>query len=326
MDIYSREQVSGEEISMLDFRMETFLAVCRCMNYTRAAEELNITQPAVTQHIRYLEEEYGAALFERRGKRFVLTDSGKLLKQAALRMQHDILHLKKEIEQKQGMRRKLCFGATFTIGEHIIPGYLPGLLCRFPGLSVELRLGNTMELLQGLNGGELEFAIVEGNFARQEYAYELYRKEPFIAVCAAGHVFEREPASLEDLLPETLVIREEGAGNREILERTLQGKNLGISDFSNIIAVNDIQAIKELIKRDMGIGFLYRAAVERELLEGSIRRLSLSDFQILHDMAFVWMKDSVFEAYYRECAALLGDMARACGDPASCSIPETVIQ
>lgn len=291
---------------MLDFRMETFLAVCRCMNYTRAAEEMNITQPAVTQHIRYLEEEYGTRLFIRRGKRFVLTESGELLKQAALRMQHDVLHLKKEIGQREGMRRRLSFGATFTIGEHIIPGYLPGLLRKFPGLSVDLRLGNTMELLQALNGGELEFAIVEGNFARQDYAYELYRKEPFIAVCAAGHVFGKEPSSLEELLPETLVIREEGAGNREILERTLQGKNLGLEDFANTIAVNDIQVIKELIKRDMGIGFLYQAAVERELLEGSIRKLFLSDFQILHDMAFVWMKGSVFETYYRECAALLG--------------------
>ena len=86
---------------MLDFRMDTFLAVCRCMNYTRAAELLNITQPAVSQHIRYLEGEYQTKLFVQKGKRIELTESGELLKQTVLRMQHDVLHLKKEIGKKE---------------------------------------------------------------------------------------------------------------------------------------------------------------------------------------------------------------------------------
>ena len=290
---------------MLDFRMDTFLAVCRCMNYTRAAELLNITQPAVSQHIRYLEGEYQTKLFVQKGKRIELTESGELLKQTVLRMQHDVLHLKKEIGKQEGRKRKLCFGATFTIGEHMVPARLPWLLAGYPGLSVEIRLGNTVELLEGLNRGELEFVIVEGNFAKQEYAYMLYKKEPFLAVCAPCHRFVNKPDSLEQLLSETLIVREEGAGNREILERTLQGKNLSLADFASCIEINDIQAIKELIKRDVGIGFLYRAAVAQELLEGSLKQIVLSDFQILHDMAFVWMKGSVFEEYYKECAELL---------------------
>ncbi len=290
---------------MLDFRMDTFLAVCRCMNYTRAAEMLNITQPAVSQHIRYLEEEYQTKLFVQRGKKIELTESGKLLRQAVLRMQHDVLHLKKEIGKQQGKRRKLCFGATFTIGEHLVPERLPRLLAEYPGLSVEIRLGNTIGLLESLNKGELEFAIVEGNFAKQEYAHMLYKKEPFLAVCAPCHHFVKEPDSLEQLLSETLLVREEGAGNREILERTLQGKNLSLDDFAGCIEINDIQAIKELVMRDVGIGFLYQAAAERELREGSLKQIVLSDFQILHDMAFVWMKGSVFEDYYRKCAELL---------------------
>lgn len=290
---------------MLDFRMETFLTVCDCMNYTKAAEILNITQPAVSQHIRYLEEEYQTKLFLQKGKRMELTESGELLKQTALSMQHDVLHLKKEIRQREGGRRKLCFGVTLTIGEHIVPERLPLLLEREPGLSVEMRVENTSELLQRLKQGELEFVIVEGNFSKQEYAYELYKKEAFVAVCAAGHQFAGKPDSLEGLLPETLVIREEGSGNREILERTLQGKNLNLADFKSCIEVNDIQTIKELIKRDAGIGFLYRAAVKTEIERGSLREIPLSDFQILHDMAFIWMKDSVFGDYYKECAKIL---------------------
>lgn len=290
---------------MLDFRMDTFLAVCQCMNYTRAAEMLSITQPAVSQHIRYLEEEYQTKLFVQRGRRIELTESGVLLMHTVLRMQHDVMHLKKEIEKQEGRRRKLCFGATFTIGEYLVPPRLPRLLAGYPGLSVEIRLGSTIGLLERLKRRELEFAIVEGNFAKQEYAHMLYKKEPFLAVCAPGHHFIKEPDSLEQLLPETLIVREEGSGNREILERTLQGKNLTLADFASCIEINDIQAIKGLVKRDVGIGFLYQTAAAQELKEGSLKQIVLSDFQIVHDMAFVWMKGSAFEDYYRECAELL---------------------
>ena len=290
---------------MLDFRMETFLTLCEYLNYTRAAEVLNITQPAVSQHIRYLEEEYRTKLFVQRGKRIELTESGECLRRAALSMQHDILHLKKELSGQSGQKKRLRFGATLTIGQHIVPQQLSCLRERYPGLSLELRVDNTTELLQRLNKGELEFVIVEGNFPKQEYDYELYKKEAFIAVCSGEYSFMQEPHSLEELLTETVVIREAGSGNREIVERMLQGRNLCLEDFASTIEVNDIQAIKELIKNGMGIGFLYRSAVEKELLEGSIRELSLSDFQIVHDMAFVWMKNSVFSEYYKECAGLL---------------------
>lgn len=290
---------------MLDFRIETFLTVCRCMNYTRAAEALNITQPAVSQHIRYLEEEYQARLFVQKGKRIELTESGHMLRRTALSMQHDILHLKQEIGQQEGRRWKLRFGATLTVGEHMVPARLAELVKRCPGLSVELRVDNTTELLQGLNQGALEFAIVEGNFPRQEYDYELYAREPFLAVCAASHHFEREPDSLETLLSETLIIREEGSGNREILERSLQGRNRSVADFAACIEVNDIQTIRKLIRQDAGVGFLYRAAVQEELQAGTLREIILPDFQIVHDMAFVWMKDSVFGEYYRAWAEAL---------------------
>lgn len=290
---------------MLDFRMETFLSVCECLNYTRAAEKLNITQPAVSQHIRYLEEEYQTKLFVQKGKRVELTESGDRLRHAVLSMQHDILHLKKELSEQSGQKKKLCFGATLTIGQHIVPGRLPYLKEKYPGVSMEVWVDNTRELLQRLNKGALEFAIVEGNFPKHDYDYEQYKKEDFIPVCAKKYDFAQEPHSLEDLLSETLIIREAVSGNREMVERMLQGRNLSLEDFAGTIEINDIQAIKELIKNGMGIGFLYRSAVEKELLEGSIRELSLADFQIKHDMVFVWMKNSVFAEYYRECARLL---------------------
>ena len=100
---------------MLDFRVETFLAVCRHMNFTRAARELSITQPAVSHHIRYLEQVYGAALFRHNGKRLQLTEAGEILRRTLLTMKHDEQHLQKRMQQAATGTRDYSFGATLSV-------------------------------------------------------------------------------------------------------------------------------------------------------------------------------------------------------------------
>ena len=139
---------------MLDVRVETFLTVCRTMNYTRAAEQLHITQPAVSQHIRALEERYGATLFRSQGKRLLLTESGRLLFRTAAAMHHDALRLREAIRQENA-RRHLRFGATLTIGEYIMPAPLLRLLEQEPDIQLYMLTSNTRELLKLLDQGEL---------------------------------------------------------------------------------------------------------------------------------------------------------------------------
>ena len=158
---------------MLDVRVETFLTVCRTMNYTRAAEQLHITQPAVSQHIRALEERYGATLFRSQGKRLLLTESGQLLFRTAAAMHHDALRLREAIRQENA-RRHLRFGATLTIGEYIMPAPLLRLLEQEPDIQLYMLTSNTRELLKLLDQGELDFAIVEGYFDKQAYDSLVY--------------------------------------------------------------------------------------------------------------------------------------------------------
>ena len=122
---------------MLDFRMDTFLAVCEAMNFTRAAEKLNITQPAVSQHIRFLEEYYDTRLFQMRGKKAELTRAGKLLQSVGLTMKHDVLSLRKEIRELQE-KKSLRFGVTLTVGEFVIPGPLGRYLMLHPDISLKM--------------------------------------------------------------------------------------------------------------------------------------------------------------------------------------------
>lgn len=284
---------------MLDFRMDTFIAVCECMNFTRAAESLSITQPAVSQHIRALEEYYGTKLFASEGRKMRLTKAGELLLQSARTMRHDERYLRETLGEKEEGKRTLHFGVTLTIGDFVIGKRLARFVKKHPEVTVCMQVANTKKLLQRLEGGEIDFAIVEGYFAKKEYDYLRFSRENYIAVC--GKDYETGPAkTLEELCGHTLLVRETGSGSREILERELESRNLVPADFHRVIEVSSISTIKTLIKENCGITFLYEAAAREELKAGSLREIKLEDVGVQHDFTFIWNKGSLFSSYYHE--------------------------
>ena len=289
---------------MLDFRMDTFLALCRTMNYTRAAEELNITQPAVTQHIQYLQRHYGVKLFQYRDKHLFLTEAGAALRSAALTMEHDERELMEHLPLLQKGMQHLRLGATLTVGEYALPPHLGRYMKRHPDVALHLVVGSTRRLLEGLNRGELDAAVVEGYFAKREYDAIRWSMEPYVCVCAAGSALEG-PMELEDLFTQTLILRDPESGTREILERALLERNFQLSDFRRVVEINDLTVIKQLVEQNCGITFLYRRAVERELEEGQLRQVFLRGWEVQHEFTFLWRKGSVFEQNYRRLYAML---------------------
>ena len=289
---------------MLDFRMDTFLALCRTMNYTRAAEELNITQPAVTQHIQYLQRHYGVKLFQYRDKHLFLTEAGAALRSAALTMEHDERELMEQLPLLQKGMQHLRLGATLTVGEYALPPHLGRYMKRHPDVALHLGVGSTRRLLEGLNRGELDAAVVEGYFAKREYDAIRWSMEPYVCVCAAGSALEG-PMELEDLFTQTLILRDPESGTREILERALLERNFQLSDFRRVVEINDLTVIKQLVEQNCGITFLYRRAVERELEEGQLRQVFLRGWEVQHEFTFLWRKGSVFEQNYRRLYAQL---------------------
>ena len=289
---------------MLDFRMDTFLALCRTMNYTRAAEELNITQPAVTQHIQYLQRHYGVKLFQYRDKHLFLTEAGAALRSAALTMEHDERELMEHLPLLQKGMQHLRLGATLTVGEYALPPHLGRYMKRHPDVALHLVVGSTRRLLEGLNRGELDAAVVEGYFAKREYDAIRWSMEPYVCVCAAGSALEG-PMELEDLFTQTMILRDPESGTREILERALLERNFQLSDFRRVVEINDLTVIKQLVEQNCGITFLYRRAVERELEEGQLRQVFLRGWEVQHEFTFLWRKGSVFEQNYRRLYAQL---------------------
>lgn len=304
--------VGKGESALLDFRIDTFLTVCKYMNYTRAAEELHITQPAVSQHIRHLEEEYGISLFEQKGKKMALTAPGKMFLDAATTMKHDDIYLKQKFMELKEEQKTLTFGATLTAGEYILSRPLAAYLNSHPKIIVHMEIDNTTQLLQKLNGGEIDFAFVEGFFPRNEYDYLVYSTESYTAVCGPDYRFQKSVHALEDLLDEPLILREAGSGTREILERFLENRNQTLQDWSRVMEVGSINAIKILTEAGCGITFLYKTAVRDELKAGRLREIPLSDFQLSHDITFIWRKNSLFSGYYRELFEELHQLRMDC--------------
>lgn len=283
---------------MLDFRVYTFLTVCEYMNFTKAAEALHVTQPAVSQHIRYLETLYGIRLFSSEGKKIHLTPAGEKLLYAATAIKNDELFLKELLRCVPSRGPALKFGTTITISESVIATPLAEYIRRHPGANISVAIGNTDELLHKLTSGEIQFAMVEGYYSQELYDSLVYRTEPFIPVCAAGHFFPKEPERLRDLLGEHLLVREPGSGTRDILEKNLELRNIHMDDFRNITEIGSMHVMLQLLEKDTGITFLYKTAVEKGIRDGMVRELHLRDFQMEHDFAFIWNKGSIYGKEY----------------------------
>ena len=135
---------------MLDFRMETFLKVCEYMNFTHAAHDLNLTQPAVSQHIKYLEKEYDAPLFARDKKKLTLTPAGEILRSALETMRNDENTMKIRMKESLCEKKILTFGVTMTIGEYAIVPSLSAFIKKHPDTDIHVRYANTQTLLSFL--------------------------------------------------------------------------------------------------------------------------------------------------------------------------------
>ncbi len=284
---------------MLDFRTDTFLTVCQTMNYTAAARQLNITQPAVSQHIRFFEEQYGTSLFTYKNKQLFLTRSGEILRKHLLTMKNDEKNIIEELQSVSTGIETLSIGVTMTIGEYTIVDKLANFLKQHPEINIHLHYGNTFQLLKLLDNGMISMAIVEGNYPKENYSHKKYSTEDYIAVCAASHEFIiKHPHTISDLKSERLLVREEGSGTRNILEQSLLSRGFHISDFIHYTEIENMHTIIGLLKRDCGISFLYKIAVENELKNGILKEISLDDFKMQHDFDIIWKNHSIYTDKY----------------------------
>lgn len=245
---------------MLDYRILTFLKLCETMNYRITAEELNMTQPAVTQHIHYLEEEYECKLFIYNRKKLEKTNQAILLEEYARSAYYNEIYLKRKIKSENKI--KINIGATKTIGEFVIGEKIKKLV-KNEKYDISLTIDNTENLIKLMELNKLDFILVEGIFNKDKYGYRLYKKDEFIGICSKNHKFNGKSIKFEELFEEDIIIREEGSGTRRIFEQFLSENSFSLEFFKKKITINNFNLIKELVSANCGISFVYNSVVNK---------------------------------------------------------------
>lgn len=284
---------------MLDFRLETFLELCNTKNYTKAAKKLCITQPAVTQHIKYIESKYNLKLFTYIGKNLVLTKSGEEFLNNILQLKTLSNSIENNINSINTNNKSISFGATRTIGEFFIPDIVKKYIKEFPSANLSVLVENTSTLLNMLKNGGIEFALVEGHFNKSDYETYLISKEDFVIVLSPDNpLSKKNNLKINDLFTQNLIIREKGSGSREIFELWLYEHGYSYNDFSHFIELGNINLIKDIVKNNLGISLMYKKAIENELDSNELTFIEIDKLNLSHEFNFIFLKNSIFSNDY----------------------------
>ena len=269
---------------MLDHRIDTFLTLCEVMNYRETADLLHISQPAVTQHIQFLEKKYETRLFTYENRRLIKTDAAKILEEYARAMRYHEEAVQQKL--KDGGVRELKIGATKTIGDYVITEQIHRYLENKDN-ALTLIVDNTEHLLKLLEDNQLDFAIVEGYFDKKHFDSQCMRREPFVGICKKGHPFAGRQISIEELLAETIIHREEGSGTRAILEQKLRGYNESLNRFKNHICISSFKLILDLVKEGFGVSFVYNVLADSD---PDIEKFNIQGEPIVREFNLVYLK------------------------------------
>lgn len=278
---------------MLDYRIETFLTLCEERSYSKAAKKLCITQPAITQHIQYLERYYNAKLFEYANKQVTLTDQGRILERYAMGMNFTTKQVHDVISQSQGGPIKLHIGASPVIGELLIPAFLQNLHQTVPALRISYDTRNTKELLEGLKTGSFSCVFVEGPFKKDEYEHMLIYRDEIVPVSGVP----MPDLTLSELSNTTLICTEPGSGLRKTTNDIFYNHGISIDTFSNYLQVNSVSVMKHLVKSNNGIGFMCKSYIAKELNEGTLHEIPLN-LTAKQEFNFVVLKECLFFDLY----------------------------
>lgn len=276
---------------MIDPKITTFIWAAKLNSFTKAAQMLNLTQPAVTQHIKQLEGHYKVNLFNKVGRQIHLTEEGELLFEYAKKIEANSLFIERTLNNKSALNKRYNVGTTLTIGEFVLPHILGQYKRQHENIDVIVHVYNTDENLKRLTSGELDLSIVEGLFDKSRFKYRKIRDDELVLVASPASTFARKgEVSLEDVAYSgKLILREKGSGTRRVFENKMTDMGLSLADLKVYMEVGSIGAIKSLVQANLGYTVVSREAVKKEVREGLLAVVPIQGIKIMREFNFIFM-------------------------------------
>lgn len=290
----------------MDFpRLTVFAAVARTLSFTKAAEDLHLSQPAVSQHVRLLEAELGAALFHRLGNRVELTDAGHVVQDYAQRVSILTEEMRHVLDELQGLRRgSLRVGASSTPGLYLLPETVAQFQREYPRVEVSLTVTNSAGVSRQLLHGEIDIGFV-GMLPQDTVGLQArpIAEDEIVLIVPPGHALaQQQVCTPATFARETLVTRERGSGTREVVEAETARRGL---KPARVMEMAGCEAVKRAVAAGLGLAFVSRRTVELEAAHGLVRLPDIADLRFRRQLYALTRKDA------RPSAAALAFLALA---------------
>jgi DNA-binding transcriptional LysR family regulator len=276
---------------MADRRLQVFHTVARLLSFTKAAETLHMTQPAVTFQVRQLEEYFNTRLFDRTHNRISLTEAGARVYQFSDKIFELYGEMENAVREMTGeISGSLTIGASTTIAEYMLPALLGDFRSRYPDVSIHLKVSNTDGIVSMVENNTIDLGVVEAPVSNKNLVVDECRRDNLVAIVPPGHPkAELDKVTLDELLEFPFICREEGSGTREVIGEHM-AKYAKCDACMNIaMELGSPEAVKGAVEAGMGISVVSNATIQKELRLGTLVAIEL-DPPLERPFSFVHQK------------------------------------
>ena len=269
-----------------NFRLKVFRTVAEHLNFRKAAEHLFLTQPAVTLQIKALEDDLGVRLFDRAANSVALTPQGTLLLGYATKIATLVSEAEQELGAEDGkVSGELSLGVSTTIAQYVLPRLLGAFLDEHPRVQFSLHSGNTDEVVHLLLESKLSIGLIEGPARDRGIRTEHFMQDELVLITPPA--FESNRLSRDQLLASSLLMREHGSGSRHVVETALEKAGLRLKTFKKVMDLDSTETIKSAVEAGLGIGFVSRWAISKELELGALKIAEVTGLRIVRHFSLV---------------------------------------
>lgn len=267
--------------------LKTFITLVEVNNFTKTSEILHISQPSVSLHIKNLEQEFQTTLFIRSPKSVQITPTGQILYERAKQITAIYDAAKEDIlAHHHAIQGTLVIGASFTIGENILPPILASIQQQFPQLELEIIIGNTDEIIQFAKLLQIDIGLIEGQSRDHELVIHPFMQDELFIVGASNHpLSDLSTITISDLQQQKWVAREAGSGTRTYLDHLFRINGLQVK---SLLTISSNQGVKESVIQGLGYSLLSSCVIEREVKNGDMAVLPLEGHRFTRTFSYLY--------------------------------------